>query len=471
MPWVEWEYWLNFKDAERLRRVFAPLMAFHRWMRHERTWPDGSYRSCGLACGMDNQPRTAAGDSPWVDHSFTAWVDTTAQAVLSARLLVQMAEALGPAFAARPEVQECREEAARLAEYVNKFMWHPERATYVDRRLRPGAAATDLSTTRTVGAYWTLLAGIVPPERLGPFTAALDDPATFNRPVRVPSLVRAFPGQMYVASRTLSHMSCTPCTSSSVCAYLSHSRARAAGDATVQPADHPSYEATGGYWKGGVWPSTTYMCLRGLTAVDKCDIAADIAANYHAAVVKCYEKTGTLWENMCPEAPEPGDPAKPDFVGWGGLAPIAVLLEYVFGIRADVPRSEIVWDIRLLEGFGCMRYPFGRDGVLHLQVAPRERYDENPKVYVCSTVAVTLRLQWGKKALAEGGTAVDRAGVPAGPIHERVIALKPNMTVDESAAEPVWTPSHRLQRLRIDADRPMMSPRASKPVDLNAPVP
>lgn len=42
-----------------------------RRMKRNRTWPDGSYWSNGLACGMDNQPRTLPTDNPWTDHSFT----------------------------------------------------------------------------------------------------------------------------------------------------------------------------------------------------------------------------------------------------------------------------------------------------------------------------------------------------------------------------------------------------------------
>lgn len=359
-PWCEWEYYLTHHDPARLAKVFPPLLALHKWMKAHRTWPDGSYWSNGLACGMDNQPRTLLGDNPWVSHSFSAWIDATAQAVMSANTLVCMAEALGPPHAHRPEIADLRREAAHLTRYITQHMWDEQQGCYADRRLHmsmaaaaiagrsgayetatrhptapahppapasaaasgaatscsasggstgaaepggasrsrtgtsssssslasvassaaasaalsaPVAAATNvLSPVRTIGAYWTLLAGVVPPERLDRFLQPLDDPALFNRPVRVPSL----------------------------------------------SADHPQYLATGGYWLGGTWPSTTYMVLRGLTAVGRHDVAADIGANYAQAVATCYAATGTIWENMSPERPQPGDPAKGDFVGWGG---------------------------------------------------------------------------------------------------------------------------------------------------------
>ena len=43
-----------------------------------------------------------------------------------------------------------------------------------------------------------------------------------------------------------------------------------------------------------MWPPTTYMVLRGLTRTGFDDVAADIGANYHDSVVKCYKDTGTV---------------------------------------------------------------------------------------------------------------------------------------------------------------------------------
>jgi hypothetical protein len=43
---------------------------------------------------------------------------------------------------------------------------------------------------------------------------------------------------------------------------------------------------------GGVWPPTTYMVLRGLSHVGCDDVAADIGANYHHNVVRCFQTTG-----------------------------------------------------------------------------------------------------------------------------------------------------------------------------------
>lgn len=45
-----------------------------------------------------------------------------------------------------------------------------------------------LSDVKTIGAYWTLLAGVVPQDRLAKFVSHLDDPHEFKTPHRVPAL-------------------------------------------------------------------------------------------------------------------------------------------------------------------------------------------------------------------------------------------------------------------------------------------
>jgi len=339
LPWCEWEYYLNFGDAERLSRVFAPLLAYYRWTRKYRSWPDGSYWSTGFGCGMDNQPRVAAPYGREVDHGHMAWIDATAQAAFAAKVLIRMAEKLGRGA----DAADLHGEVERLTQYVNQRMWDEDAGFYFDR-LRDER----LSRVKTVGAFWTLLAGIVPGERLTAFVSHLDDEKTFKRPHRVPSL----------------------------------------------SADDADYDGNGGYWRGSVWPPTNYMVLRGLTASGFGDLAAEIGRNHHDMVVKVFGKTGTVWENYAPETADKGNSARGDFVGWGGVAPVAVFLEYVLGLRPDVPANRLVWDVRLTEAHGVKRYPFGAKGILDLSVEKRPKPTAEPKINVCSNVPVELELRW-----------------------------------------------------------------------------
>lgn len=338
MPWSEWEYYLLTDDKERLARVFDPLCAYHRWLQLNRSWPDGSYWANGLSCGMDNQPRVEPGYNWLHSHSFMSWIDICSQQYLSANILIQMAKELGRS----DEVQWLRDEAELLRRTVNDTMWSESDSFYYDKH-RDGS----LSQVKTVGAYWALLADLVPEERRDAFVAHLDNEKEFKRPNRVPAL----------------------------------------------SADHPDYDPeSGGYWCGGVWAPTNYMVLKGLSKYGYNKLAYEIATDYLRNVVEVYNDTGTLFENYSPEKAEAGA-AKADFVGWTGLAPISIMFEYVFGIRCDARNNKITWYINRCERHGIEGYHLG-DTVVDLICDARSSADERPTVHVKSTGPVTVEIIW-----------------------------------------------------------------------------
>src|SRR5215216_1758846 len=354
MPWTEWEHYGATADSDRLGRVFPVLVSYHRWLRRHRTWRDGTYWTSGLGSGMDNQPRfpqRPAVGVRWPErltyHGHAVWIDACLQQILSAELLLRMADALGRS----EEVADMREERDRLSLTVNERLWNDETAFYYDE-LADGM----LSDVQTVGAFWALLADVVPQEKISSFVGHLEDPKKFGRPHRVPSL----------------------------------------------SADHQEYDPCGGYWLGGVWPPTNYMVLRGLDRAGYNDLAHEISREDLDHVIEVFQQTGTLWENYAAERTAPGNRAKDDFVGWSGLAPVAGLLEYVFGLRADAISGRLLWDVRLLENHGVQRYPFGRDGDLDLSCALRSSATEEPKIQVRSTIPLELVIRWegGERTVA-----------------------------------------------------------------------
>jgi len=349
ITWVEWEYYRNFGDLDRLAKVFPALLAYHQWFRRYRTWQDGTYWACGWACGMDNQPRLSlparqkqGGFLPlneWWDNDHMVWIDTCFQAVLTARLLIDMAHQLGRSG----DVPDLEEEVTHLERVINGSLWDDAQGFYFDRR-----ADGKLSDVKTIGAYWALLSGIVPSNNLAKFIAHLQDPQEFNRSHRVPSL----------------------------------------------SADHPEYHPQGNYWCGGVWAPTNYMILRGLTQSGYHALAREIGVNHHSNVVKVFEQTGTLWENYAPDVIEPGNIARGDFVGWSGLPSVAVLFEYVFGLKPDVPNGKLTWDVNLLEAHGVKQYPFGKEGLLDMQCAARSAMTEKPAIQVQTNIPLNLEILW-----------------------------------------------------------------------------
>ena len=341
LPWAEWEYYTSTGDIDRLSKVFDPLIAYHKWLMDNRTWQDGTYWSCGNACGMDNLPRTLDGYDPDSHHSFMSWIDTCAQQYLSGDILIKMAKVLGR----EEEAEFLKPERDMLYRVINEQMWDEKTGFYYDKR-RDGS----LSSAKTVASFWTMISGIATEERAHRLVMEhLENEAEFKRPNRVPALA----------------------------------------------ADSPYYQALFGYWCGGVWAPADYMILRGLEKYGYHDIAHDFAKAYHNYAVKVFEKKGTVYEYYSPELPY-NNSGKPDFVGWGGIAPIAVFFEYVMGIKGNAGERHITWRVNLTERHGIERYPLG-EGTVDLMCEARSSADERPVVTVKADFPVTVDVIWGEE--------------------------------------------------------------------------
>lgn len=340
LPWSEWESYLQTGDKERLSRIFDPLMAYHLWLKANHTWRNGTYWSTGWGCGMDNQPRVPANSDAALSHGHMIWMDACAQQIISAKMLIRTAEIIGRSD--DPAISELRREVKNLSEFINSELWSEKDAYYYDM-YRDGT----LNGVKTIGAYWALLADIVPADRLDRFVAHLDNPAEFKRPHRIPSL----------------------------------------------SADHPEYNPEGEYWKGSVWAPTNYMVLKGLDRHGYQKLTYDIACSNIEHVVEVYGKTGTLWENYAPEKAEKGSIARDKFVGWSGLFPISIMYEYVFGIRPYAQDNKIVWYVNRTERHGVERYPLGSN-IIDLICEKRSSCDEKPRITVKSDTPVTVEVHW-----------------------------------------------------------------------------
>ena len=231
-----------------------------------------------------------------------------------------------------------------LKRYVNEHLWDDAQGFLFDRY-----GDGTLCTTKGIGAYWALQTDALDVGRLDRLVAHLSDTTEFARPHRTPSL----------------------------------------------SADHPKYNPGGRYWQGGVWPGTNYMLIDGLWRKGYRDEARRIAENHYAAVFEVWKNTGTFWEYYAPERIEPGFMARKDFVGWTGLPPIAVFIEYVLGIKSDYSEGSIEWDVTKTEAHGIDRYPFGPDHTVDLRVRRRGSASQVPAVHVTTDVPFDLTVRWG----------------------------------------------------------------------------
>jgi neutral trehalase len=92
-------------------------------------------------------------------------------------------------------------------------MWDPTNRFYFDLTWEGKPAPV-----KTIGAFWTLVAGVASPAQTKDLMRELSNPQTFKRLHRVPTLA----------------------------------------------ADQNGYDPAGGYWCGAVWAPTSTMVIRGL---------------------------------------------------------------------------------------------------------------------------------------------------------------------------------------------------------------
>ncbi|MBF0576853.1 MGH1-like glycoside hydrolase domain-containing protein [Dysgonomonas sp. GY617] len=341
IPWAEMQYYKQYGDIDRLNKIFPVLCAYNKWLRLNRTWPNGTYWSSGWGTGMDNMPRVQSQYSMIFSHGHMVWLDACLQQILTDNILLEM----GFYLERWQEIEDLEDEIKMLTKYIQDNMWDEKTGFLYDQY-----ADGSLSTTKGIMAYWALQTDVLKKPQLDRLVKELDNPKTFNRPHRVPSL----------------------------------------------SADNPKYNAKGRYWQGGVWPGTNYMVITGLDKKDYRKEAHEIAVNHYDNIFEVYKKTGTFWEYYSPESAEQGFMARKDFVGWTGLPPIAVFIEYILGIRSDFSTNSVVWDVNQLEAHGIERYPFGPEGVVSFKVNKRSSADETPVITIESNITFEITVYWGK---------------------------------------------------------------------------
>jgi hypothetical protein len=301
--WTEWEYYQLSGDKERLRKVFLPIVKHYEWFMTYQRRENGLYWTNG-AQEADDSPRNTLA-------YYTA--STSSQQALAALCLAKIARTIG-----RNDMAEFFEaQHAEIGKMVNEYFWDQRHRIYNDltqdkrfiTELNPGVFC------KHCHIFWPMLAEIVPADRVDGMIAELRNPASFNRRNGVASL----------------------------------------------SADSAGYsggpEGIGGYWRGSVWPPIQCMVQEGLKAVGDRELARQIALKYQAAVVETYAKQHDITEFLAPDRPLACGCGK--FVGWGGIGPVANLIEYVLGFDVCAPKRQVVWRITLTEKHGIKNLRLG----------------------------------------------------------------------------------------------------------------
>ena len=332
LAWAEVESYRVTGDRARPNLVWEPLVRYYQALQKYLRQGNGLYMTDWAS--MDNSTR-----NPYLAGGGTA-IDTSAEMVLFARNLAEIARVTGRT---RDE-KRFRADARELSALINRRMWNPERRFYFDLTLQG-----EQCPVKTIAGFWTLVAQVASKAQVDALTGELANPKTFGRFHRVPTLA----------------------------------------------ADQKGYRSDGGYWCGAVWDPTTTMVIRGLEANHHATLARAIAIENLYRVFEVYKKTGTVWENYAPDSAAPGKPAKPDFVGWSGITPILMLLEYKVGLQPNAAANTLAWRIDATQRIGCQRFRFnGHTVTLTAAPASLDRW----KISVESDGEFTLRAERSGRA-------------------------------------------------------------------------
>lgn len=353
--WAEWDYYRVTGDASRFTRVvasnrddeppqaktiFRRMVDYHFWIKRNIRHADGHYRSDFWANGMDDSPRN---DINTTDANEGAWMDLAAQQALAALYLAKIAAVVGDEDARRSMLEEHRHHK----DLVNDAYWHEGDKLYYDRDEH-----REIYKTKTVATFWPLIAEVASRYQADHLVHHLVDFGEFWRPTLVPTLA----------------------------------------------ADQPAYSVTGEYWQGASWPPTTYMTTRGLTAYGYWPLARAVAENYVHALSLLYERTGTIWENNAPEIIAPSTDSIPHFVGWGGLGPIAMLIEHVIGIELNAPDGTIEWRLGQPARNGIENLAYNGGRIARMISAPRADPSAPATITIQSTVPFALTVWIGNRS-------------------------------------------------------------------------
>jgi len=351
---AEWKYYLVSGDLSRLKRVFLPIVKNYEWWMTYMRRPDGSYWKQGLT----EQERLTNRDDGVMNYAVGA---NSFQAV-EALYLAKIAGAIG-----RPDMEQFFAiQHQSIGDLVNARYWDGTHRLYNDRcdPKHPVLAFSNSEDTgkfvtellpgglyKPIRIFWPLFAQVVPKDRQGPLVQELMNPASFNRPDGIPNL----------------------------------------------SADSAGYEQTNASI-GGAWPIEQFPIHEGLKAIGRSDLARELAEKYFNGFVTAFSKEQTIRESILADTPQFS--GAQDFVGWGGVAPIADLIEYVLGFDINVPGNTITWHIERTERHGIENLRFGNFQV-SLVCKSRSSAAESANISVTSGGSFELNLEIHGKTVSK----------------------------------------------------------------------
>ena len=389
LAWAEWEHFLMTGDKARVEWVLEEkeyLQKHFAWFhdnqqRQWNQWGKG-YGWTHAASGMVNSPRGrhAIGKDAICEgneHSWTcgqpsliypsgetfSWLDAMAQQCLAAKCIHLLAAAIGnEALAA-----QWKETWDEYKAIIEEFYYHGG-IGYKDAST---LTLTSPQVARTAASFWTFVSEAASMERAEEtFGRLVMNPGFFGDAIPFPSLI---PGDI---------------------------------DADINGRGR----------RGGVYPPLVYMGIRGLHTYGYTGEATRLARNMVEHMYRTWVEfePHTIWEAYSPSERKPStdtggvDFVHPDYVGWSGVGPISLLIEYVLGFHTiDANTNRVAWNLHWPEKHGIKRLSFGsvRTDIVY----------ENGTVTATTNEAYTLVINGEEHSVSAGEPVTISVDAPPAP--------------------------------------------------------
>ncbi|ONI38516.1 hypothetical protein AN639_02025 [Candidatus Epulonipiscium fishelsonii] len=150
----------------------------------------------------------------------------------------------------------------------------------------------------------------------------------------------------------------------------------------------------GQYWRGGVWAPTNYMVLKGIETYGYNDLAFKIARLHLESVKIKFIKRKEHYGNYCPTKDERGEIHPNPILGWRGLSPISILVEFVLGIKIDYVKIIKLWGINLLERNMAFATPYLENNLSTLKCEARNNLNDEHQKFLLKGKEGKVKFFW-----------------------------------------------------------------------------
>src|SRR5690606_19402666 len=100
--------------------------------------------------------------------------------------------------------------------------------------------------------------------------------------------------------------------------------------------------------------------------------------------------------NYAPDSVAAGKPARADFVGWSGLAPISYFIEYAIGVKVNAQKNIINWEIKSPERVGIEKFWFAENTVNLICEKPDSKGKR--KLFISSNNPIIINVKYKGKS-------------------------------------------------------------------------